>query len=89
MVDMDALPPNPQPDWLTAAAWANVVSVKTIAGFEGLPQSVAAGDAVGWRKYCESDTPENDVLPGAFEASMSPFQRLVILKVFRAEKLVF
>ena len=89
LVDMDALPPNPQPDWLTPAAWANVVSVKGIAGFEGLAQSVAASDARGWRNYCESDTPENDVLPGAFEAAMSPFQRLVILKVFRPEKLVF
>ena len=88
LVDMDALPPNPQPDWLTQQQWANVVSIKELAGFEGLMQSVAASDSAAWKKYCESDTPEDEVLPGQFQ-SLTPFQRLVILKVFRSEKLVF
>jgi dynein heavy chain len=91
LIDMDALPPNPQPDWLTQLVWANVATVSKnapIAGFEGLAASVAASDSAGWKAYVESDTPETMTLPGAF-ATLTPFQRLVILKVFRSEKLVF
>ena len=88
LVDYEALPPNPQPKWLTPETWGNVMTAKDLPGFEPLPSSVSAADAAVWSDYVNSDFPEEMKLPGAF-ANISEFQRLVVLKIFRPEKLVF
>jgi dynein heavy chain len=88
LVDIDALPPNPHEDWLPVLTWANAIATKEIKGFETLTQSIAGSDGAAWKNYMTCDAPQDEKLPGAFE-NLSPFNRLVILKVFRPEKLVF
>ena len=88
LVDADTLPPNPHENWLPQTVWTAALGTKDIKGFETLSQSVSGSDSATWKKFMLCDEPHNEVLPGAFK-DLSPFARLVILKVFRPEKLVF
>jgi dynein heavy chain len=57
--------------------------------FKDLAKSFAdAGDAVTWRKLLQAADPTRVKLPGGFDEGLSPFQKLMLLKVLREEKLV-
>jgi dynein heavy chain len=58
--------------------------------FKDLAKSFAdAGDAVTWKKIFASDEPTTVPLPGVFEAQLSSFQKLMLTKVLRDEKLIY
>lgn len=42
-----------------------------------------------WRKWATCMEPHEDKLPGAWEESLTDFQKCILLKVFRPEKLMF
>ena len=59
-----------------------------VPALAGLRSSVAKESEV-WRAYFECDSPETTALPGAWETKVSPFQRLLLVKAFRPEKVSF
>jgi len=86
--DEKSLPPNPSEKWLPSKAWADLHSLVKIPLFGGLIESIINDNSI-WRTYYESDTPHAEQLPGQWHEKLSPFQKLLVLKVFREEKLVF
>ena len=57
-----------------------------------LPPTAAVAYRVRSRAHpccAEADSPQNEPLPGEWEAKVTPFQRLLVLKIFRPEKVVF
>jgi dynein heavy chain len=87
----EGLPPNPSGDggWLELKVWGSVNGAeKEVPALAGLRAALEA-DAAPWRAYAESDSPQNEPLPAGWEDKVTPFQRLLLLKIFRPEKVVF
>ena len=75
--------------WIEPRVWAMVLAADAdIPGLAGLRASVSK-DSEAWQRFYESDSPETAPLPGAWEAKCSVFQRLLIIKAFRPEKVAF
>eukprot|EP00026_Physarum_polycephalum_P004321 Phypoly_transcript_04339.p1 GENE.Phypoly_transcript_04339~~Phypoly_transcript_04339.p1 ORF type:complete len:714 (+),score=117.94 Phypoly_transcript_04339:77-2143(+) len=48
-----------------------------------------ASNSAAWRDYINSPEPQATPLPGKWDIKLTPFQRLLVLKCFREEKLIF
>ena len=87
----EGLPPNPSGEggWLELKVWGSVIKgEEEVPGLAGLRAAIEA-DAAPWRAYAESEAPQNAPLPAGWEGKVTPFQRLLLLKIFRPEKVVF
>lgn len=60
----------------------------THSSFEGLAGSIT-NDIEAWRLWFTAKDPQNLALPGTWEESLSRFQKLLVFKAFREDKLVF
>ena len=85
----DNLPPKPAALALDDRAWSFVVAADAeLVCYGGLQESCTK-NAAAWQAFLESDAPQDLALPPPYDASLSSFQRLLALKVFRPEKVVF
>ncbi|KAG2448089.1 hypothetical protein HYH02_007114 [Chlamydomonas schloesseri] len=85
--------PNPHPEWITANMWYALFHLEHVLPdpFLGLVEDVVAAGA-DWRAWCEADEPHQLPLPGGWEdkvAQKRPFCKLLLIKIFREEKLIF
>ena len=44
-------------------------------------------DNEAWLKWAQCEKPESDAMPGDWDSKMDDFQKLIVLKAFRPEKL--
>jgi len=81
---------NPKPEFIDANVWKNILSLEDInANFIGLASSYDDHlSSAMWRQIIEMDDPIDIELPGGFEERLTPFQKLLLLKVMREEKLI-
>jgi len=80
---------NPDPPAITDKTWRFVLNLEcTHPSFEGLAGSVA-NEIAAWRAWYKAKDPQNLELPGGWEESLSRFQKLLVFKAFREDKLVF
>lgn len=84
---------NPGPSWLTAKQWATItelaVSLKSFKGFE----ESFCEDLEKWEKVYQSLTPhlcdtQGAEWPARWMQKLNSFQRLIILRVLRPDKLI-
>ena len=76
-------------EWIEPRAWAMVLAADAeMPAFSGLRTSVT-NESAAWRKFFESDSPQTAQLPGAWEGKATHFQRLLVVKAFRPEKVAF
>lgn len=82
--------PNPAPHWIAPAAWHNVLGLEECLPqpFAGLSESIAAC-APEWEAWFGVDEPHLVPLPGGWDARAPGFQKLLIIRIFREEKLIF
>ncbi|KAJ3215607.1 Dynein heavy chain 6, axonemal [Dinochytrium kinnereticum] len=81
-------PQKPTAPWLTSFMWQNCVDLsRHHPKFSYLLEHLINnyGD---WEDYIESDEPLNRHIPGATAAKLTDFQKLILVKVMREEKLV-
>eukprot|EP00698_Gefionella_okellyi_P007651 TRINITY_DN186_c0_g4_i1.p1 TRINITY_DN186_c0_g4~~TRINITY_DN186_c0_g4_i1.p1 ORF type:complete len:3955 (+),score=1074.62 TRINITY_DN186_c0_g4_i1:43-11907(+) len=90
MVTRDKQPDKPDHAWLSAPVWENVFAMQTNLNqfFAGMCDSVI-NDVSSWQQWFESALPHKEPLPAPWDERLTSFQRLLILKTFRPEKLVF
>uniref|UniRef100_K3WBQ8 Dynein heavy chain C-terminal domain-containing protein n=1 Tax=Globisporangium ultimum (strain ATCC 200006 / CBS 805.95 / DAOM BR144) TaxID=431595 RepID=K3WBQ8_GLOUD len=79
-----------RPLWLSDRVWKVLLGLKEISpAFDQIPESVIR-DANGWKKAMVlSDLPHAEPLPAPWDTKLMNFQKLLILRVFREEMLVF
>ncbi|TYZ58010.1 hypothetical protein PybrP1_003505 [[Pythium] brassicae (nom. inval.)] len=79
-----------RPAWLSERVWKALLGLREVSpAFERLAESIAAAPD-GWKRAMVlSDLPHTEPLPTPWEATLSSFQRLLVLRVFREEMLVF
>jgi dynein heavy chain len=83
--------PNPAPDLLTEAGWALAAAVEAaVPAAKGLCAHVsAAANTPAWRAWAEGDEPHTAPLPAPWDGVLNRMQRMLVLRAFREEKLVF
>ena len=57
------------------------------AAFEALPQHIC-DNLPAWRRVVDAQEPQNEALPAPFEAELAPFDRLLLVRMLRPDKLI-
>ena len=81
---------NPDIDFYSESTWACIamLSAGGNSAFSGLMQSMVA-DITQWKMWSRSTEPHIDALPGEWESKLSAFQKMMLVKLFREEKVLF
>jgi len=82
----EGAPVNPGAGWLDDKSWNALLAMDTdVATLAGLKQHVV--DNIGvWEAFSNADAPQTAPLPDDWDERLTPFQRLLVLKAFRPEK---
>lgn len=78
---------NPGKGWLSEKLWAELVRVSDFPAFAGLDQALRA-DPLPFRAIYDSETPHLVDLPGPWREKLAPFQKLLVVRGIRPDKLV-
>ena len=80
-----------KPHWMDDRVWSGVRALASVSSeFKQLSTSVGSpSDADAWQVLATSDQPHLETFPEPWENSLSHFQKLLILRTFRPEMLVF
>lgn len=79
--------PHPGFSWLSEKQWegacrlSSLKSIQSVFGSSGVISSITAHPEA-WQQYVEATQPTQDILPHALSARLSPFQKLLLLRVF-------
>lgn len=85
--ERDQVPPsNPASDWLSQRAWSEILSLSKADSFKGL-EKVFAREHEWFHRLFDSTNPHRDPLPPPLDSSLSQFQRLLLLKCYRPDRL--
>jgi dynein heavy chain len=78
--------PNPAPEWLTEAVWGNLLALSDLPAFHQFDADVIQ-HVKTYQRYFDSLTPETEQLSAEFEARLTPFQKLLVLRCLRPDKM--
>jgi len=74
--------------WLGVQNWDELCRLTNLANFKGLREDFT-DNAAQWKPFFDSKTPQdNKDVPKSWEKRVSMFQKLLLLRVFRPDKLV-
>lgn len=81
--------PNNAPETISEKVWAFCGYVEeNLVDFKGFRVDIQ-NNLEEWSNYVLSNAPHEQTLPGEWHERLSMFQRLIVLKIFREEKLLF
>jgi dynein heavy chain len=87
-LSIDNNPPlNPASEWLRERAWLEMVRLSAYPTFNGLASKFAS-TMDHWKKIYDSNEPYKEVLPGEWDEKLNIFQKLLITRIMRPDKLV-
>lgn len=78
---------NPAPDWLPDKSWNEIDRVNTLSGFEEFPKSFS-NNLMKWKIYYDLLNPEKAPLPEPWENTLTPFQKLIVMRMIRPDKII-
>ena len=86
--EKDDVPCKTTTAWMTPQIWLDLMRMDCMPGgaFKGFSSAVL-GNRLYWRKFAEDAAPEKLELPGSLGKKLSDFQKMLVLRVFRKEKL--
>ncbi|CAM6118761.1 unnamed protein product [Calypogeia fissa] len=79
---------NPLPHWINEEMWDNVTELAKIPPFESLLDSLRSEQG-RWFEWYKSSEPEDCELPGDWEDKLSELQRMMLLRSFRIDRIIF
>jgi len=86
IVDESSLPTCPP--GVEKSQWVLICTIgQRVEAFRELP-TLFAEDMSVWHPFLETDSPWEQPLPSPFNDTLTPFQKLLMVKVFRPEKIV-
>lgn len=84
------MPENPQPKLINKLGWLLLYSAEcNIRESFGTICDSVINDLDTWEKWATSDAPHRTDLPLDWNKNLTAFQKLIILKAFRPEKLLY
>ena len=78
--------PNPSPDWMSDRIWKDILVLPTLPNYSKLAHEFS--DYVKeFKKVFDSPEPHKEPLPGHWNKDLDEFQKMLVLKCLRADKL--
>uniref|UniRef100_A0A8B9RRP5 Dynein axonemal heavy chain 1 n=1 Tax=Accipiter nisus TaxID=211598 RepID=A0A8B9RRP5_9AVES len=77
---------NPAPAWLYERAWEDILALSSLKNFSGFANDFEA-NLVAFRAIFDSPEPHREPLPGKWEAELDAFQKLLVLRCLRGDKI--
>jgi len=77
---------NPAPAWITNEIWNAALSMSDLKSFTGYHQSFVR-NLNHFKKIFESNSPDTEPLPEPWESKLDDFQKLIVLKGLRPDKM--
>uniref|UniRef100_A0A8C0ZKQ1 Dynein axonemal heavy chain 1 n=1 Tax=Cyanistes caeruleus TaxID=156563 RepID=A0A8C0ZKQ1_CYACU len=77
---------NPAPAWLNERAWGDILAMSSLKNFSGFDNDFA-DNLEGFRTIFDSHKPHREPLPGKWEDGLDPFQKLLVLRCLRGDKI--
>lgn len=76
-------------EWFPLSAWLNVMAAVAggVEGVRELPDLIARNDH-GWRQWMDAEQPETMNLPDGLDARLTSFQRLLVVRCLRLDRLL-
>jgi len=88
MMNVESLPDNPFKGAVTEKQWMEIFALQEYKVFNGLIKSMQNNEK-DWMNYMKEKDPESAKLPGSWDRKLTQFQKIMILKVLRAERVTF
>uniref|UniRef100_A0A8V1A4F4 Dynein axonemal heavy chain 1 n=1 Tax=Gallus gallus TaxID=9031 RepID=A0A8V1A4F4_CHICK len=77
---------NPAPDWLNERAWGDILALSNLKNFSGFANDFVANLAA-FRAIFDSHKPHRQTLPGKWDVELDAFQKLLVLRCLRGDKI--
>ncbi|KAM6325251.1 LOW QUALITY PROTEIN: dynein axonemal heavy chain 1 [Podargus strigoides] len=77
---------NPAPAWLYERAWGDILALSSLKNFSGFANDFA-DNLVAFRAIFDSPKPHREPLPGKWETELDAFQKLLVLRCLRGDKI--
>jgi dynein heavy chain len=77
--------PNPASSWLVESCWLDISDMSKLEKFKGLDQDFT-DNTDAWNKFFDSNSCFKDELNGRWETHLDKFQKLLILRSLRQDK---
>ncbi|XP_053933024.1 dynein axonemal heavy chain 1 [Cuculus canorus] len=77
---------NPAPAWLYERAWGDILALSNLKNFSGFADDFVANLAA-FRTIFDSPKPHRQPLPGKWETELDAFQKLLVLRCLRGDKI--
>ncbi|KAI4880923.1 hypothetical protein NFI96_025448, partial [Prochilodus magdalenae] len=78
--------PNPSSSWLTDRAWKELVALSALPNFRGLADTFFKHEPE-YKRIFDSSQPHQEPLPGEWVSKLDSFQRLLVLRCLRVDRL--
>ena len=75
----------PLHEWLPAAIWPRIKALEGMKRYQGLGDSMQS-DSDEWQKWFDGEMPEVAKFPGDYQKILSPFDRLILLRAMRPDR---
>ncbi|GLV39946.1 Dynein heavy chain at 36C [Carabus blaptoides fortunei] len=76
---------NPAPSWLSARSWKEILSLKVLHSFEKFVDTFPK-ELERYKHIFDSKTPHREKLPDLIQSQLDEFQKIVIIKCLRPDK---
>ncbi|EPZ35039.1 Dynein heavy chain, coiled coil stalk domain-containing protein, partial [Rozella allomycis CSF55] len=81
------IPPNPDKSWISEKTWAELNRLINLPAFNSFLADFTL-NLNDWKHFNDHADPHELPLPGKWDSELSLFQKLIVLRCFRSDKLV-
>lgn len=78
--------PNPSPDWISERMWKDILTLPILPKYSGMAEEFHKY-TVEYKKVFDSTAPHKEPLPGHWDTDLDEFQKMLVLKCVRADKI--
>ncbi len=72
-------------DWMPESIWPKIKALEALPAFKGIGDNMQS-ESEEWSKWFEDEKAENAKLPGDYQKSLSPFEKLILLRAMRPDR---
>ncbi|XP_048578532.1 dynein axonemal heavy chain 1-like isoform X2 [Nematostella vectensis] len=77
--------PNPAPDWLSERAWGEILKIPVLPKFAAFAEDFS-NHIEEYKRMFDSADPHREVLPEPWNSDLDMFQKMLVLKCLRVDK---